>query len=111
MNIVSRSLIVALLLTLSCLLRAEPFPLMETDGEKVALARIYTVLKGLTELIAKAKSCQDKTKRIQFRYDALQQDIQQIKTGIDAMFHPPSIQPYTIPSIQGDYINFDRKTR
>jgi RAQPRD family integrative conjugative element protein len=107
-----RKIILAgLLIGFPLLLVAEPNPAMESDRENVALARIYTLLNQLTPFIQEAQRYQNKQTRVQFRYESLQQDIEQIKYGIDAKFHPPSIEPRVISSIQGDYLTFKRQSK
>lgn len=90
---------------------AEPNPAVETDRENVALARMYTILSQLTPLINEAKYYQKKQTRVQFCYEALQHDIEHIKQGIEAKFHPESIEPRFISPIQGDYLRFKPKAK
>jgi RAQPRD family integrative conjugative element protein len=98
------SLVVMTFLWMPCLSLAAPCVFHETESEKVALARIYQVLKSLKPLILEAKAAQDKTKRIQFQYEKLEADLLKIEKGIDDYFHPLSIQPRTIQPIHGDYV-------
>jgi RAQPRD family integrative conjugative element protein len=106
MNRLQTLLLSCMLLTLPGISLAAPCVVQETEAEKVALARIYTVLNGLKPLIAEAKSAQDKTARIQFRYQQLEADLCKIQTGIDAYFHPPCLQPRVLRPIDGDYVNY-----
>lgn len=87
----------------------ETHPVLETDRENVALARLSVILDHLTPFIEEAKRYQNSNARVQFRYDWLQEDIQQIKAGIQAKFHSSSIEARRIPPIRGDYVIFKRK--
>ena len=104
-------LLMGLLIGFPLFIYAKPNPAIETDRENVALARIYTILNQLTPLIIEAKHYQNKQTRVQFRYETLQQDIDQIKYGIEAKFHSPSIEPRTVSPIQGDYLIFKCKSK
>ena len=84
-------------------------PALETDRENVALARLSVILDHLTPVIEEAKRYQNSNARVQFRYDWLQADIHKIKSGIQAKFHPSSIEARRIPPIRGDYLIFKRK--
>jgi RAQPRD family integrative conjugative element protein len=94
-----------------CGYAAELHPAMETDRENVALARMSVLLNHLTPLIEEAKRYQNPQARVQFRYDELQSDINKIKSGIEAKFHPPSVESRVIPPIQGDYLIFKRQSK
>lgn len=110
-TIMRKMIIAGLLMGFALFAYAEPNPSIEIDRENVSLARIYTILNQLTPLISEAKRYQNKQARIQFRYEQLQQDIDQIKYGIDQKFHPQSIEPRSILPIQGDYLVFRRKSK
>ncbi len=86
-------------------------PILETDRENVALARMCVILNHLTPLIEEAKRYQNPHARLQFRYDALQADIDQIKAGIEEKLHPGCVEARPIAPIQGDYLDFKRKAK
>lgn len=82
----------------------------DTETENTALIRIINILNLLTPLINQAEQAQDKRTRIQFRYDLLRRDVNQIKQGIDQKLNPPTIQPRTVQPINGDYLTMQQKS-
>lgn len=90
---------------------AAPHPALETNREQVALARICVILDHVTPLIEEAQRYQNPQARVQFRYDQLQRDIDAIKAGIQAKFHPNWMEARSLSTIDGDYLCFKRKAR
>ena len=83
----------------------------DTEIENATLARIRNVLNSLTPLINEAEQQQDKNARMQFRYDWLRADINQIKQGLEQKLGNPSIQPRTVTPIKGDYLVLKSKQK
>jgi RAQPRD family integrative conjugative element protein len=100
MKILSHYLVGGLLIA-ACLVNSA---YADTELENAALTRIVTVLNSLTPLINEAISQQDKTTRVQFQYDALQADINKIKSGIAEKLQVQTIEPRVVTPIQGDYL-------
>ena len=65
----------------------------------------------MTPLINEAESQQDQYARLQFRYDWLRGDIDQIKQGIEQKLKVPRVQPRTIKPLKGDYLQLASKPR
>jgi RAQPRD family integrative conjugative element protein len=76
----------------------------DTDLENAALARIINVLNSASPLIDEAERQQDKTARVQFKYQTLRSDLNKIKTGITQKLQTTSIEPRVVTPIQGDYL-------
>jgi len=76
----------------------------DTDLENEDLARIKQVLNSLTPLINEAEQEQNKSARIQFQYDWLRSDINQIKQGIDQKIKASPLEPRRVTPLYGDYI-------
>lgn len=100
MTIISRIMVSSLLLVLFFTHNA----CADTDLENAALARVITVLNLLTPLINEAERQQDKNTRVQFQYNQLRQDINQIKTGIAEKLQTQTIEPRAVVAIKGDYL-------
>lgn len=88
-----------------------PLAYADTELENTSLARIRNILNSLTPLINEAELQQDKSMRVQFRYEWLRSDINQIKQGIDQKLNTPSVQPRVIQPIKGDYLTLKSKQR
>ena len=89
------SLILGLLIT--------PALMADSDAEREALARIQHELIVIEPMIKKAESQSVNDTRIQFRYDWLRQDLNQIKDGIQLHLDAPRATPRTFPPLRGDY--------
>lgn len=83
--------------------------LADTELENEALTRTIHVLDSLKPLINEAERQQDKNTRTQFQYDALRQDLEKIKTGINEKLNPITIEPRVVTPIDGDYVRFQEK--
>ena len=75
----------------------------DAAAEREALARILYELQAIEPLINKAQAQTDKDARIQFRYNWLRQDLNQIKDGIQSHIDAPRAEPRTFPPLRGDY--------
>ena len=75
----------------------------DTDGERMALARIIHELQSIEPLIRRAESQADPDSRIHFRYDWLRQDLSRVRRGIQAHIDAPRSEPRTFPPLRGDY--------
>jgi RAQPRD family integrative conjugative element protein len=76
----------------------------DTDLENTDLARIVNILNSINPLLDEAERQQDKTARVQFQYQALRADLNQIKIGITQKLQTTSIEPRVVMPIQGDYL-------
>ena len=94
-----------------CLLSLILIPMAHADEamENDALARIQKVLNSLTPLINQADQQKDTQAREQFNYDALRDDIQKIKQGINEKLQTVPVQPRTVTPLQGDYLQLKSK--
>ncbi len=75
----------------------------DADGEREVLARINHELQTIIPLINQAVSQANPDARIQFQYDWLKQDIDQIRRGIQEHINTPRSEPRTFPPLHGDY--------
>lgn len=71
--------------------------------EKADLARIDQVLSSLNSLINDAQNNQAKNTRIQFCFQCLRRDLNEIRQGIRQEIHGVSIEPRAVIPLQGDY--------
>ncbi len=89
------SLVLGLLIT--------PALMADSDAEREALDRILHELTIIEPLIKVAESQSVNDTRIQFRYDWLRQDLNQIKDGIQLHLDAPRATARTFPPLRGDY--------
>ena len=75
----------------------------DADAEREALARLVHEIDALALLIQRAELHADPDARIRFRYDWLQQDLDQLRTGIQAHIDGPRATPRSFPPLRGDY--------
>lgn len=75
----------------------------DADGERETLARISHELQAISPLIGQAESQANPDARIHFQYDWLQQDLDQIRKGIQGHIDTPRSEPRTFPPLHGDY--------
>jgi len=79
------------------------FAVADADGEREALARIAHELQAIQPLITEAASQANPDARIRFQYDWLQQDLDQIRLGIQTHIDAPRSEPRTFPPLRGGY--------
>ncbi len=75
--------------------------------EKRTLAQIVTLLNRITPLVTQAQQFQDPTARVQFQFTALQQDINNMKAGINQALDVNNVTlltPQQVTPIEGHYL-------
>ncbi len=77
--------------------------LASTSTEAETLAKIDHEITALGALVKTAKAQSDRTKRIQFDYQALEADLELVKQGIRRHVLSPRVQPRSYPALKGDY--------
>jgi len=94
-----------------CLLSFLLTPIVQAEEaiENDALARVQKVLDSLTPLINQAEQQKDTQAREQFNYDALREDINKVKQGINEKLQNVPIQPRTVTPLQEDYLQLKSK--
>jgi len=75
----------------------------DADGEREALARLAHELNALVPLVAQAESQAEPDARIRFRYDWLRQDLERVRSGIEAHINAPRAEPRKVEPLRGDY--------
>lgn len=75
----------------------------DADGEREALARLAHEIDTLAPLLTKAEAQADPNARIRFRYDWLRQDIERVRSGIQAHIDAPRAEPRKVEPLRGDY--------
>jgi RAQPRD family integrative conjugative element protein len=80
-----------------------PFAIADTDGERLALARITHELQSIEPLIVEAVAQANPDARIRFQYDWLRQDLDRIRLGIQIHIDAPRSEPRSFPPLRGDY--------
>lgn len=75
----------------------------DADAEREALTRLVHEIDALAPLIQRAELHADPDARIRFRYDWLQQDLDQLRAGIQAHVDSPRATPRAFPPLRGDY--------
>jgi len=73
------------------------------DGEREALARLDHELKALAPLVREAEAQAEPNARIRFRYDWLRQDLERVRSGIEAHINAPRAEPRKVEPLRGDY--------
>lgn len=75
----------------------------DMDGEREALARLAYELKALAPLVQEAEAQAEPNARIRFRYDWLRQDLERVRSGIQAHIDAPRAAPRKVEPLRGDY--------
>lgn len=75
----------------------------DADGEREALARLTHEIDALAPLVAKAEAQAKPDARIRFRYEWLRQDLERVRTGIQAHIDAPRAEPRKVEPLRGDY--------
>ncbi|MBA1445840.1 MAG: RAQPRD family integrative conjugative element protein [Chromatiales bacterium] len=75
----------------------------DSDGERVALARLIHELEALAPLIEEASAQAEPDARIRFQYDWLRQDLARVRLGIAEHINAPRAEPRKVPPMKGDY--------
>lgn len=75
----------------------------DADGEREALARLAHELNALAPLVAQAEAQAEPSARIRFRYDWLRQDLERVRSGIEAHINAPRAEPRKVEPLRGDY--------
>jgi len=75
----------------------------DMGGEREALARLAHEIKTLTPLVREAESQAEPNARIRFRYDWLRQDLERVRSGIEAHIKAPRAEPRKVEPLRGDY--------
>ena len=75
----------------------------DADAEREFLSRLIHEIEVLTPIIQSAESHSIPEARIRFRYDWLRQDLERIRSGIQAHIDAPRTEPRTFPPLRGDY--------
>lgn len=75
----------------------------DADGEREALARLAHEIEALAPLVTKAETQADPDARIRFRYEWLRQDLERMRTGIQAHIDAPRAEPRKVEPLRGDY--------
>ena len=75
----------------------------DADGEREALARLAHEIEALTPLVTKAEAQANPDARIRFRYEWLRQDLERVRTGIQAHIDAPRAEPRKVEPLRGDY--------
>ncbi len=110
MQKITKALLISLSILFILLISVRiPCTYADTELEHTALARVLNVLDSLTPLINEAESQQEQHARLQFHYDWLRDDINQIKQGIEQKLKTPCIEPRIIKPLKGDYLELQSK--
>ena len=75
----------------------------DADGEREAWARLAHEIEALVPLVTKAEVQADPDARIRFRYEWLRQDLERVRTGIQAHIDAPRAEPRKVEPLRGDY--------
>lgn len=75
----------------------------DADGEREALARLAHEIEALAPLVAKAEAQAEPDARIRFRYEWLRQDLDRVRSGIQAHIDAPRAEPRKVEPLRGDY--------
>lgn len=91
-----------LALLASALLAATSAQAGDSYSERENLARIAAEIEHVQVMVAQAAKDKPATGRVQFRYDWLQGDLEQLRLGIEQHLNAPR-QPRPVPPLRGDY--------
>lgn len=75
----------------------------DRNGEREALARLAYEIKALASLVREAEAQAEPNARIRFRYDWLRQDLERVRSGIEAHINAPRAEPRKVEPLRGDY--------
>ena len=74
-------------------------------AEALELESIARIIEAAMAKVDETENSSRSSKKINFRYDILRQDLTKILEGIHQYKNMPSIEPRKIEPIEGDYLN------
>ena len=77
--------------------------LADANSERDALTRLVHALESLEPLIVEASRAADPDARIRFQYDWLRDDLETVRSGIEAHIDAAAAEPHPTPTLRGDY--------
>lgn len=75
----------------------------DAESERELLARLTHEIEALAPMIDAAEAQANPDDRVRFRYDWLREDLQRVRSGIQAHIDTPRSEPRNVPPLRGDY--------